>query len=129
MSVRSSAGLRRGLATLGDQGLRGIRAGPDEFFGCPEVDAERDQAGLRAVVQVTFKPPQFGRGGVDGFGAGLGQLLNPGGQGLARLQVGHDRAPGQREAGGQAHEGHRPGEGAPWAPGQPSAPVGETETP
>ena len=38
---------------------------------------ERDQPGLRAVVQVALDAAQLGGLGVDGLGARLGQLLRP----------------------------------------------------
>jgi hypothetical protein len=38
-------------------------------LGAPQLQRQRDQTRLRAVVQVTLDPPQLGRLGVNGLSA------------------------------------------------------------
>ena len=69
--------LAGGLASLGEQLLRGGRVAVHQGLGHAQVHAEGGQPGLRTVVQVTLDPAQLGGLGVDRLGAGLGQLLHP----------------------------------------------------
>ncbi|ALP00096.1 hypothetical protein SHL15_9179 [Streptomyces hygroscopicus subsp. limoneus] len=48
--------------------------------GQAQVDGERDEALLRAVVQVALDPPPLGVGGVEHTGPALGEVGDPAGQ-------------------------------------------------
>ena len=65
-------------AGLGDQ-LPGLPRGrvAKRLVGQPEAHPDRDQPGLRAVVQVALDAAQLGGGVVDGLGPGLGEHLDP----------------------------------------------------
>ena len=88
------------------------------LLGEPNVHAQRDQPGLRPVVQVALDPAQLGRGGVHRLGAGLGQLAYLGGHRLPGR--------GQQRCGGPAMglQQQRPDEGhqVPACPGRAPAP-------
>ena len=108
---------RRGLPGLGDQGQRRLRAGRQHAFDRTQVHAQRDQAGLGPVVQVSLDPAQLGRGGVDGVAAGLGQLLDPAGQ----LGIGPGVQQGPRVRADRP--GHQPGRRRPGIRTLASAPA------
>ena len=80
------------VAGLGDQLARGLGVAVEHLVGHAERHAERDQPGLRPVVQVALDAAQLGGGVVDGLGAGHGQVDDPL---LQRLGV-----PGAEEATG-----------------------------
>ncbi len=84
---------QRRLPCLGDQGQRGLRAHRQHPLDRPQVHAERDQPGLRPVVQVPLDPAQLGAGRVDGVATGLGQPLHPAGQ----VGIGTHHAPRVRD--------------------------------
>ncbi len=66
------------LARLADQLHRALGIALEALLGHAEVERERDQPRLRAVVQVALDALQLGGRGVDHAGAGGGQLLHPG---------------------------------------------------
>ena len=66
-----------GLAGLGEQPRGGLGVALEQVVGQAEVHAERDEPGLRAVVQVALDPAQLGRGVVDGLRAGRRQVGDP----------------------------------------------------
>ena len=78
---RSSVRAREELSLASaDQREGGLGVGGEEPFGRPQAHADRDQPGLRPVVQVPLDPAQFGGRGVHGVAAGPGQGLHPLGQ-------------------------------------------------
>jgi len=86
-------GLDRGVAGLEDQRPGRVGVGVDDLPGGVQGHAHGDQPGLRAVVQVALDPADFGRPGIEGLGAGLGQPLNP--QRQFGLLGGRRHRPGQ----------------------------------
>ena len=56
-------------ARLGDELLRALGVGRELLLGEAEAHPERDEPGLRAVVEVALDPPQLGVLRVDGAGA------------------------------------------------------------
>ena len=63
-------------ARLGEQRPRAVGVVGELLLGQGQAHAQRDQPGLRAVVQVALDAAQLGGLGVDGLGARLGQLLH-----------------------------------------------------
>ena len=59
------------LARLGDQRAGALGVAVEALLGHAEVHGQRDQARLRAVVQVALDPPQVGGRRVDGARAGV----------------------------------------------------------
>jgi hypothetical protein len=57
------------LVRAGQQLRGGLRIGLDPLARHPEVHRQRDETGLRAVVQVALDPAQLDGGGVDRAGA------------------------------------------------------------
>ena len=81
MPAREVAELRerllRVLVRLLDEGAGALRVGVELGAGAPEVDRERRQPLLRAVVEVALDPPSLGNRSVDRLGALLRQLARP----------------------------------------------------
>ena len=87
-----------------------VGIGAEQFLGEADAHAERDEPGLRAVVQVPLDAAQLGGLGVDRVGPGLGQLAHPLGQ-LGRPWSGAGRARERRlEPGQPAGAGHADGQ-------------------
>ena len=63
-------------ARLLDELARALGIALEALLGHAEVQRQRDEPRLRAVVQVALDALQLGRGGVDGAGARLGQDLD-----------------------------------------------------
>ena len=80
-SAREVAQLRecllRVLVRLLDERPCSLRVGVELGAGASEVDRERGQPLLRAVVEVALDAPPLGDGSVDRLGALLRQLRNP----------------------------------------------------
>ena len=88
------------VARLLDELARAVGVALEALLGHPEVQRERDEPRLRAVVQVALDALELGRGGVDGARAGLGQDLDALGE---LLGVGPEQEPRERaRAGGGA---------------------------
>ena len=69
--------LARAAAGLGEQHPRRLRVGPELLLGHADAHAERDETGLRAVVQVALDAAQLGLLDVDRGGAAPLEPLDP----------------------------------------------------
>ena len=101
-------GLDRGVAGLDEQrpGRRWI--GVYDLPRGVQGHAHGDQPGLRSVVQVPLDPADFGGPGVEGLGAGLGQVPDPQRQ-LGLIDRRQHRAGQQAVAAQQPRGRHEPG--------------------
>ena len=99
------AQLAQGLGDAGaglcDQLLRALRVGLELLLRHPEAHAERDQPGLRAVVQVALDAAELGVLLLDRAQAGRLERLDAAGEAVAPLttrdQVVHDERARQAE--------------------------------
>ena len=61
---------------LQQQPARAFDVAVEQVLGHAELQRQRDELGLRAVVEVALDPPQLQRRGVQGGGARLGEPLD-----------------------------------------------------
>ena len=82
-------------------------SGSESSFGsgASEVDRERSQSLLRAVVEVALDPPPLGDGRVDRLGALLRQLGDALGRAAAEERPHRERVGGREQAEDPRHEG------------------------